>query len=108
RSELVLVVMLEVAERLVPSLDACRIDLVEGLLTLSRPAPVQHRRVEWSHFLDRVGQALRLPLQVFVQPPVSLPPRLRVILPALFPEVLADRRVGVEPLGPLCLCACSQ
>ena len=59
---------------------------------------MHHRRIERRHLLDGLGQRLRLLLQVLIQPPVPLPPRLRLLPPELLPEVLAHQRVGVEPL----------
>ena len=85
-------------EVLVLAPDALPPNLIERLLVLPRPAPMHHRRIERRHLLDRLGQRLRLPLQVLIQPPVPLPPRLRLLPPELLPEVLAHQRVRVEPL----------
>ncbi len=59
---------------------------------------MHHRRIERRHLLDRVGPLLRLPLEVLIQPPVPLPPRLRLLQLELLSEILTHQRVSIEPL----------
>jgi len=63
--------------------------LVGALLVLPPMDPATTPPNGRAHLPAGLGQLLRLPPQWLIQPPMPLPPRLRLLLPELLPEVLA-------------------
>ncbi len=59
---------------------------------------MHHGGVEGDHVLDSLRLLLRAPLEVLVQAAVPLAPCFPVNLPELLAEVLANERVGVQPM----------